>query len=76
RTSRPLRSQIRTRRLRHAFVALAAESARTLSRHRVTVLFLEALTGIREAMDFGPRNLLVHSFWTFRRLRNRIEAAC
>jgi putative transposase len=77
-TSRHLRRlyQVRTRRLRHAFVALAAEIARCLKRHCVTTLFLEDLTGIREDMDFGPGNLLVHNFWVFRRLRNLIEAAC
>jgi len=78
RTSRRLWSLYQTRacRLKHAFVALAAEIARCLKRHRVTVLFLEDLTGIREDMDFGPKNLLVHNFWTFRMLRNLIEAAC
>ncbi|MGO0121837.1 RNA-guided endonuclease InsQ/TnpB family protein [Desulfothermobacter acidiphilus] len=77
-TSRQLRKlyQVRTRRLRHAFVALAAEIARVLKRHRVTVLFLEDLTGVREDMDFGPKNWLVHNFWAFRMLRNLIEAAC
>ncbi|MCS5696990.1 RNA-guided endonuclease InsQ/TnpB family protein [Desulfofundulus thermocisternus] len=77
-TSRQLRRlyQVRARRLRHAFVALAAEVVRVLKRHRVTTLFLENLTGIREDMDFGPGNLLVHNFWAFRMLRNLIEAAC
>ncbi|ACX51600.1 transposase, IS605 OrfB family [Ammonifex degensii KC4] len=77
-TSRKLRRfyQLRARRLRHAFVALAAEVARILKRHRVTRLFLEDLTGIREDMDFGPKNILVHNFWAFRMLRNLIEAAC
>ncbi|WP_438316177.1 zinc ribbon domain-containing protein [Candidatus Caldatribacterium sp. SIUC1] len=42
----------------------------------MTTLFLEDLTGIREDMDFGPGNLLVHNFWAFRMLRNLIEAAC
>jgi len=78
RTSRRLRLlyQTRARRLRHAFVALAAEVVRALSRHRVTALLLEDLTGIREDMDFGPGNLLVHNFWAFRMLRNLLEAAC
>jgi putative transposase len=78
RTSRTLRRlyQTRTRRLRHAFAALAAEIARILKRHRVTVLLLEDLTGIREDMDFGPGNLLVHNFWAFRMLRKLIEAEC
>ncbi|WP_427365713.1 RNA-guided endonuclease InsQ/TnpB family protein [Candidatus Caldatribacterium saccharofermentans] len=78
RTSRQLRRlyQVRTRRLKHAFVALAAETTRILKRHRVTTLFFEDLTGIREDMDFGPGNLLVHNFWAFRMLRNLIEAAC
>ncbi len=42
-TSRQLRKlyQTRARRLRHAYLALAAEIARTLSQHRVTTLFLE-----------------------------------
>ncbi|WP_245574260.1 transposase [Desulfovirgula thermocuniculi] len=77
-TSRQLRRlyQVRTRRLKHAFVALAAEIARILKQHRVTTLFLEDLTGIREDMDFGPKNLLVHNFWAVRQLRNLIEAAC
>ncbi|WP_066354436.1 RNA-guided endonuclease InsQ/TnpB family protein [Fervidicola ferrireducens] len=77
-TSRRLKRlyQLRARRLRHAFVALAAEIVRILKRLRVTTLFLEDLTGIREAMDFGPKNLLVHNFWAFRMLRNLIEAAC
>ncbi|MEM3366287.1 MAG: transposase [Candidatus Methanomethyliaceae archaeon] len=42
----------------------------------MTTLFLEDLTGIREDMDFGPKNLLVHNFWAFRMLRNLITAAC
>ncbi len=77
-TSRQLRKlyQVRARRLKHAFVALAAEIARTLSQDRVTTLFLEDLTGIREDMDFGPKNLLVHNFWAVRQLRNLIKAAC
>ncbi|MGQ9498395.1 MAG: RNA-guided endonuclease InsQ/TnpB family protein [Desulfotomaculales bacterium] len=77
-TSRQLRRlyQTRARRLKHAFVALAAEVARVLKRHRVTVLFLEDLTGIRDDMDFGPKNILVHNFWAFRMLRNLVEAAC
>nr|WP_240610766.1 transposase [Ammonifex thiophilus] len=77
-TSRKLRRlyQLRARRLKHAFVALAAEIARVLKQHRVTVLFLEDLTGIREDMDFGPKNWPVHNFWAFRMLRNLIEAAC
>lgn len=78
RTSRALRRlcQTRTRNLRHTFTALAAEIARILKRHRVTVLFLEDLTDIREDMDFGPRNFLVHNFWAFRMLRKLIEAEC
>ena len=77
-TSRQLRKlyQTRARRLKHAFVALAAEIARILKQHRVTTLFIEDLTGIREDMDFGPKNILVHSFWAFRTLRNLVEAAC
>lgn len=77
-TSRQLRKlyQVRARRLRHAFVALAAEVVRVLKRHRVTTLFIEDLTGIRGDMDFGPGNLLVHNFWAFRMLRDLIEAAC
>lgn len=77
-TSRKLKRlyQLRTRRLRHTFITLAAEIARVLKRNQVTTLFLEDLTGIREDMDFGPKNLLVHNFWAFRMLRNLIEAAC
>lgn len=77
-TSRQLRRlyQVRTRRLKHAFTALAKEIARILRRQRITVLFIEDLTGIREDMDFGPKNLLVHNFWAFRMLRNLVEAAC
>ncbi|MDN5331990.1 MAG: putative transposase [Tepidanaerobacteraceae bacterium] len=77
-TSRQLRRlyRVRTRRLKHAYLALAAEIARILKRHQVTTLFLEDLTGIREDMEFGPGNLLVHNFWAFRMLRNLIEAAC
>ncbi len=77
-TSRQLRRlyQVRARRLKHAFVALAAEIARILKQHRVSTLLFEDLTGIREDMDFGPGNLLVHNFWAFRMLRNLIEAAC
>jgi putative transposase len=63
-TSRQLRMlyQVRARRLKHAFIALAAEIARILKQHRVTTLFIEDLTGIREDRDFGPKNLLVHNF--------------
>lgn len=77
-TSRKLRRlyQVRARRLKHAFVALAVQVARVLRRHRVTALYLEDLTGIRESMDFGPGNLLVHNFWAFGLLRRLIEAAC
>lgn len=77
-TSRQLRKlyRTRTRRLKHAFIALAAEVARILKRHHVAILFLEDLTGIREDMDFGPKNILVHNFWAFRMLRNLVEAAC
>ncbi len=77
-TSRALRRlyQTRTRRLKHAFIALAAEIARILKRHRVTVLFLEDLTGICEDMDFGPGNPLVHNFWAFRLLRKLVAATC
>lgn len=77
-TSRQLRKvyQVRARRLRHAFVGLAAEVVRVLKRYRVTTLFIEDLTGIREDMDFGRGNLLVHNFWAFRMLGNFIEAAC
>jgi putative transposase len=77
-TSRQLRKlyQARTRRLKHAFIALAAEIARILKQHRVTTLFIEDLTGIREDMDFGPKNILVHNFWAFRMLRKLVEAAC
>lgn len=55
-TSRQLRRfyRIRVHRLKHAFVALVAEIAHILKRHRVTTLFLEDLTGIRGNMDFGP----------------------
>ncbi|WP_245574275.1 RNA-guided endonuclease InsQ/TnpB family protein [Desulfovirgula thermocuniculi] len=77
-TSRQLRKlyQTRARRLRHAYLALAAEIARTLNQHRVTTLFIEDLTGIREDMDFGPKNILVHNFWAVRQLKNLITAAC
>lgn len=77
-TSRRLRRlyQVRACRLKHAFVVLAAEIARLLKRCRVTALFFEDLTGIRDEMDFGPKNLLVHNFWAFRMLNNLIEAAC
>ncbi len=77
-TSRRLKKlyQIRARRLKHAFVALAAELVRILKRHRVTVLFVEDLTGIRDDMDFGPKNILVHNFWAFGMLRRLVAAAC
>ena len=77
-TSRQLKKlyQTRARRLKHAFVALAAEIARILKQYRVTTLYLEDLTGIREDMDFGPKNILVHNFWAFRMIKNLIEAAC
>ncbi|MGB9791867.1 MAG: RNA-guided endonuclease InsQ/TnpB family protein [Thermacetogeniaceae bacterium] len=78
RTSRRLRElyRMRTLRLKHALVALAAELVRILKRHRVTVLHVEDLTGIRNDMDFGPKNLLVHNFWAFRMLLNLIKQAC
>lgn len=66
----------RSKRLKHAFEALAKEIARRLKINKVTVLYLEDLTGIRADMDFGPGNLLVHNFWAFRMLRKAIEAAC
>ncbi|MCF6097452.1 transposase [Thermovorax subterraneus] len=77
-TSRQRRKLYRTRtcRLKHAFIALAAEIACILKQHHVTTLFIEELTGIREDMDFGPKNILVHNFWAFRMLRNLVEAAC
>lgn len=78
RTSRRLRElyRMRTLRLKHAFVALAAELVRVLKRHRVTILHAEDLTGIRDDMNFGPKNLLVHNFWAFRMLLNLIKQAC
>lgn len=82
RTSRRLRElyRMRTLRLKHAFVALAAELVQILvqilKRHRVTVLHVEDLTGIRDDMDFGRKNLLVHNFWAFRMLLNLIKQAC
>lgn len=78
RTSRKLRKlyQIRALRLKHAFIALAAELVRILKRHRVAVLHVEDLTGIRDNMDSGPKNLLVHNFWAFRMLLNLIKQAC
>jgi putative transposase len=77
-TSRTLRRlyQIRARRLKHAFVALAACIARVLRRYKVTILYIEDLMGIRDSMDFGSGNLLVHNFWAFGMLRRLIEAAC
>jgi putative transposase len=77
-TSRRLRKlyQIRASRLKHAFIGLAAELVRILKRRRVTVLHVEDLTHIRDDMDFGPKNLLVHNFWAFRMLLNLIETAC
>lgn len=68
--------QLCARRLKHALVSLSSKIARILKQHHVTTLFLEDLTGIREEMDFGAKNLLVHNFWTFRMLRNLIEASC
>ncbi|RPF49574.1 putative transposase [Thermodesulfitimonas autotrophica] len=78
RTSRRLRQLYRMRalRLKHALAALAARVARTLKRHRVTVLHVEDLTHVRDEMDFGPKNLLVHNFWAFRMVRNLITQAC
>lgn len=77
-TSRKLRRlyQMRAGRLKHALTALAAEIARVLKRHGVTVLHIEDLTGIRDNMDFGPKNLLAHNFWAFGMIRNLIVQAC
>jgi len=68
--------QKRARRMEHTAQALAAEIVRVLKRNRVGLLYMEDLTGIREDMDFGPGNLLVHNFWVFRKLRRAVEAAC
>ncbi|MCL5045525.1 MAG: hypothetical protein M1598_01725 [Actinobacteria bacterium] len=68
--------QNRARRMEHAAQALAVGIVRVLKRNRVGVLYMEDLTGIREDMDFGPGNLLVHNFWVFRKLRKAVEAAC
>ncbi len=64
-TSRRLRALFRTRRLRlrHALLALARQIACDFKQDRVTHVALEDLTGIRDLMDFGPKNLLVHNFW-------------
>ncbi|MHB0885726.1 MAG: RNA-guided endonuclease InsQ/TnpB family protein [Bacillota bacterium] len=77
RTSRPVRRLYRRRRLRllHALQALARQVAVGLRRSGVTDVALEDLTGIREHMDFGPGNLLVHNFWAFARWRRTLEAA-
>jgi putative transposase len=78
RTSRRLKEmyRMRTLRLKHAFIALAAELVRILKRRRVTVLHVEDLTNIRDDMNFGPKNILVHNFWAFRMLLNLIKQAC
>ena len=75
---RPLRELYQTRacRLKHAYLALAAEIARLMKQNRVTTPCIEDVTGIREDMDFGPRNLLVYNFWAFEILRNLVTAAC
>ncbi|MGI9951968.1 transposase [Moorellaceae bacterium AZ2] len=77
-TSRKLKLLYRTRskRLKHAFEALAKQVVRLLKRNRAGTLFIEDLTEVRAAMDFGPQNLLVHNFWAFRMLRRAIEDAC
>ncbi|MGI9951273.1 transposase [Moorellaceae bacterium AZ2] len=77
-TSRKLKLLYRTRskRLKHAFEALAKQVVRLLKRNRAGTLFIEDLTDIRADMDFGPQNLLVHNFWAFRMLRKAIEDAC
>ncbi|MCG0278196.1 MAG: transposase [Thermanaeromonas sp.] len=77
-TSRKLKLLYRKRskRLKHAFEALAKQIARILKKNGVGTLFIENLTDIRADMDFGPQNLLVHNFWTFRMLRKAIEDAC
>ncbi len=77
RTSRAVRRLYRRRRLRllHALQALARQVVVGLRRDGVTNMALEDLTGIREHMDFGPGNLLVHNFWAFARWRRTLEAA-
>ena len=78
RTSRRLRRlyQKRQARLLIAYRAMARAVVRLLERHDVTDFAVGDLSRIREAMDFGPLNELVHNFWSFRQLFDALKDAC
>ncbi len=77
-TSRKLRRLFSRRRERvlAAYRALARTVVRILRKAGVTDLLVGDLTGIREDMDFGRLNELVHNFWSFRELASALLDAC
>jgi putative transposase len=77
-TSRKLRRLFGRRRGRvlAAYRALARTVVRILQKAKVTDLLMGDLTGIREDMDFGRLNELVHNFWSFRELASALLDAC
>jgi len=66
----------RRERLLAAYRGLARTVVDILKRHGVTDLIVGDLTGIRENMDFGPLNELVHNFWSFAELLRILKDAC
>jgi putative transposase len=77
-TSRRLRRayQQRHARLTTAYRALARMVVDHLKRHRVTDIAFENQTGIRDGLNFGRNNELLHNFWAFAKLANAVQDAC
>ena len=77
-TSRRLRRcyQRRQARLAAAYRALARTIVDHLKRSRVTDLALEDQTGIRQDLNFGRTNALIHNFWAFAKLAQALRDAC
>jgi putative transposase len=77
-TSRRLRRcyQQRQARLQAGYRALARTVVDQLKRQHVTDVALEDQTGIRDGLNFGRNNALIHNFWAFAKMANALEDAC
>ncbi len=78
RSSRRLRRLYlqRAARLQTAYRALARTVVRRLQQHHVTDLTVGDFRHIREAMNFGGLNELVHNFWAFDHALALLKDAC
>jgi len=77
-TSRRLRRcyQQRQVRLEAAYRALARVVVDSLKRFRVTDVAVEDQTGIRDGLNFGRNNELIHNFWAFAKMTHALQDAC